>query len=101
MENGKDNYNKVLEQYKRAVDAWGKWAHTWGLLNNKAQQGDLLAHNQAAWDARADEVAVSGKAFVDAYMLAHKKTQSLYMHLLVTHTPDMIRRFGDLRSFQS
>jgi hypothetical protein len=42
MENGKDN--KVLEQYKRAADAWGKWAHTWGLLDNKAQQGDLLAH---------------------------------------------------------
>jgi hypothetical protein len=88
----------VLQQWKRATAAcqWAAWSETGGLINCTNGRGDL-SHDQAVWELHADEVAASGKRIVAAYILTHKNTEILYMHLLVAHTPDFIRSFGDLR----
>jgi hypothetical protein len=39
--------------------------------------------------------------FVTAWVAANgKPTKGVYLHMLVAHVPDMIKRFGDLRLYQ-
>jgi hypothetical protein len=38
--------------------------------------------------------------FVQAYQNAHKKTQGLYLHILVAHIPAFIERVGSLQPYQ-
>ena len=86
----------VRHQYEQVANAWKLWAETWKLVNST-----LDVDSDATRKERALAVAKSGKEFVDAWVVAHKRTQGLYLHLLVAHVPEMIRRFGDLRSYSS
>ena len=85
---------RVRLGYERAKDAVEKWTKCWALLN-------LHDTPKEEWGKLADNVQTTGTDFVNAYVLSNARTQGLYLHLLVAHTPDLIRRFGPLGYFQA
>ena len=71
------------------------WREYWGLVHK------TLETDKTEWEKRAEELEVSGAKFVKQWVAAHKRTQGLYLHLLVAHIPDMVRAHGDLVPYQT
>ena len=84
------------DQYELSMDCWRKWTTVWRSLNNT-----LASDCPGARADRADEVQKGAREWLASWNAAHKKTQGLYIHILVHHVPEMVRMYGDLRPFQS
>jgi hypothetical protein len=91
----KRRYAEPARKCEEACTAFKTWRVCWALLNKD------VGPTQDDRNKRAEEVEIAGRAFVDAFRAAHKNTQGLYLHMLVAHVPDMIRKYGDLRPFQT
>jgi hypothetical protein len=80
-------------EYQQCLDVHRKWCKVWDLLNKGVGPEER--------DHRANEVETAGVEYVKSWVEAHKRTQGLYVHLLVAHVPDMIRRHGCLVPYQA
>jgi hypothetical protein len=97
---------KAIQKSYDVRRAWYQWDRTWSLLRSKlvytaavdTLPGDVI---KQAWETRADAVFESAKVFVTCWIDAVGPTQGLYLHELVAHVPDQIRRFGDLGTRQT
>ena len=83
-------------QYERSMACWDAWGKMWRLLNTS-----LDSNSPEARCKRGDEVEAQAHVWLKCFKLAHKKTQGLYIHIMVKHLPGMVRAVGDLRPFQS
>jgi hypothetical protein len=86
--------------------AWFDWDCTWKLLTSKMPYpGEVSAmtdaHMRQVWATRADAVYVLAKRFISSWVEGVGNTQGLYLHIVVRHLPDQIRKFGDLRTRQT
>ena len=59
--------------------AWFLWCQLWELFPSYADKVEKLALR-----------------FIDSWVKAAKATEGVYLHLLVAHFPDVIRKYGDL-----
>ena len=87
---------KVQAKYDKSMAVWRCWEKVWRLFNDALDSNDAGARG-----ARADEVQHAADAWLKAWVAAHRRTQGLYIHILVHHLSDMVREYGDLRGFQS
>ena len=87
---------RVREQYNKSMLVWRRWQVIWRLLNDALDSTDQEARNR-----RADAVQQAADEWLVAWVAAHKRTQGLYIHILVHHLAGMVRAYGDLRGFQS
>ena len=92
----RDEDRLVEAQYVKSMDVWTYWKSIWRLLNDA-----IDSNNKTECSARADAVQSAADLWLKAWVRAHKKTQGLYIHILVHHLSDMVRRYGDLRPYQS
>ena len=86
---------RVLAQYTKSMLVWRRWSTVWRLLNDALDSTDKDAR-----DARADAVQKAADEWLVAWVAAHKRTQGLYIHILVYHLSGVVRAYGDLRGFQ-
>jgi hypothetical protein len=82
---------------------WFMWDRTWKLLNSPLEipAGLTLEEVKQVWATRATAVEEYAKSFLRSWVGAVGSTQGLYLHILVRHIPDQIRKFGDLRCRQT
>ena len=93
----REGTSDVERDYQAALLAWQQWDVVWELLT--IELGPTQADHE--WDERADTVEIEAVKFIKSWVKAHRRTQHLYMHLLVAHVPDMIRMHGSLVPYQT
>ena len=97
----------AMQKCYKVRRVWFQWDRTWKLLSSKLDYGAggisglTKAEVQQVWDTRADNVYEHAKTFVSNWVSAVQATQGLYLHLVVRHVPDQIRKFGDMNSRQT
>ena len=58
---------------------------------------DTTKTHREVWAERADEVELLAHEYVKGWVASVGKTQGLYLHILLRHIPEEIRKWGDLR----
>ena len=83
--------------------AWFMWDRTWKLLNSPMEipDGLTLEEVRQVWATRATAVEEYARSFLQSWVSAVGSTQGLYLHVLVRHIPEQIRKYGDLRCRQT
>jgi hypothetical protein len=83
--------------------AWFMWDRTWKLLNSPMEfpAKATLEQVRQVWENRATAVEEYSRSFLCSWVGAVGSTQGLYLHVLVRHIPEQIRKYGDLRCRQT
>ena len=88
---------EASKQRDRVRRAWYRWELTWKKLNAPIDYSDTTKTHREVWAERADEVELLAHEYVKGWVASVGKTQGLYLHILLRHIPEEIRKWGDLR----
>ena len=84
--------SEVEDNFQHRKAAWEQYALTWKLINTV----------QDDWSVWADEVEAAAALFLKSWVAAiGGNSKGVYLHVLMAHIPDLIRKYGDLNKYAS
>ena len=89
--------SEASEQRDRVRRAWYSWELVWKKLNSPFDYSADDKSYQEVWNERAEEVEVLAHEYLKGWVASVGATQGLYLHILMKHIPEEIRKWGDLR----
>ena len=83
---------EVEDNYQHRKAAWERYSVVWKLINTV----------QVDWTVWGDEVETAAKRFLESWVAAiGGNSKGVYLHVLMAHIPDLIRKYGDLNKYAS